>query len=385
MACGEEYIRDNDLTNIKVEVLHRSISTPIVIEKDEDYYTTLQSKLLDLRKLLVDYKAEKTIVKACENFRKTLMLVLREYYKGNIAASQIKMINQIKEICNDDSKASCDINGCQIFDGDTEDIPFFRARLDADEDGFESKDMGAIPFSKRTKTKTERFSMPGLPCLYLGNTSYVCWLEMGKPSDDRFNVSPVLLDRTQRVFDLTVSPNYLFDRDRDNKLVLSDEVSVGLVKRVMLSICSSFRIKEDDRHFKSEYIIPQLIMLACQKKGLDGVAYISSKVSNSGMFGFCAVNLALYAKYPNNTFRVNVDRSEIEEHIKIDDAFNYAMYKQFTQNEPLRKSPLWIDRCRWITNIDIHGHQFSYKETEFYDFDKFLFYRWEDKNSIVTP
>ena len=360
----------------EVEKVYKSICTPFVLEKDTEYYTDVKNRLMMLKSLLSELGADDKIVKTVVKFRRILLSILREYYKGNIASAQMKMINQIKAICDEDCDAVNNINNCKAFDGDSEDIPFFRARLDANEDGFESKDMGVIPFTLRTKCSTERFSMPGLPCLYLGNTSYVCWLEMGKPADFRFNVSPVFLDRTQNVFDLTVSYGDLFDGDNKGNSVISKDITNGLVKRIMLMICSSYRIKEEQRIFKSEYIIPQLVMMGCQKRGLDGIAYISTKISNTGIYRVCAINVALFARYPNNTFRVNCEKSELYEHVKIGDAFNYAMFKQFTEDEPL-EAVLWIERCKWIQNIEIHGQQFPYRQTEFFDFDKFLVYRWK--------
>lgn len=363
--------------------LFRKIRAPFVIEKDVDYYQSVQTMLHDLIIVLYEYKADIMMMNKIKKFIDTVLSVLREYYKGNIAYSQIKMTNIIKTICKEDKDAANDINNCKVFGGDNGAIPFFRARLDADEDGFKAKDMGVIPFSLRTKTKTERFSMPGLPCLYLGNTSYVCWLEMGKPAEHRFNVSPVLIDRTLKVFDMTVNASYLFDIDGNGKTMLSKKITPGLLKRIVLALCSLFRVKEYNRDFKSEYIIPQLIMLACQKIGLDGVAYISSKISNSGISGVCAINVALYARYPHNKYKSGSVKSELEDHIQIDDAFNYAMFKQFLQPEFSLNSPLWLDRCRWIKNIEINNMQFAYRETQFYDFDKFLFNRWEKKLGYV--
>lgn len=368
------------MTNDQIEKLYKKTLSPLVIEKDIEYYSAVNAKLLDLKRLLIELKVDDSILRKSDAFRKTIMTILREYYKGNIAFAQTKMINQIKAICNNDKNAANEINNCSIFDGDPGDVPFFRARLDADEDGFEAKDMGVIPFGLRTKCSTERFSMPGLPCLYIGNTSYVCWLEMGKPADYRFNVSVVWVDRTQMVFDLTVSLVSLFDRNDKGNIIISEGITDGLVKRVMLAVCSSFRVKEQGRLFKSEYIIPQLIMLACQKYGLAGVAYISSKISNVGIYGVCAANVALYAKYPNNTFKEKIEKTELDDHIEIDDAFNYAMFKQFTEPEPI-KQVLWIERCKWIKNIEIHGQQFPYRETEFFGFDKFLVCHWLDKKN----
>ena len=46
------------------------------------------------------------------------------------------------------------------------------------------------------KTGSYRFSIPGITSLYLGNTSYACWIEMGRSAEHDFNVSSVVLDNS---------------------------------------------------------------------------------------------------------------------------------------------------------------------------------------------
>ena len=71
------------------------------------------------------------------------------------------------------------------------------------------------------------------------------------------------------------------------------------MKLLMLTIATSYRIKEAGRTFKSEYIISQSIMMACKRLGYDGVAYYSKRVSDE-IFAFCAINLALFVDYKVN-------------------------------------------------------------------------------------
>lgn len=59
-----------------------------------------------------------------------------------------------------------------------------------------------IPFNKRELIKTQRFSISGVPCLYLGTTSYVCWLEMNKPRDSEFNVSSYKIPGQLKILNL---------------------------------------------------------------------------------------------------------------------------------------------------------------------------------------
>ena len=88
----------------------------------------------------------------------------------------------------------------------------------------------------------------------------------------------------------------------------------------MLAIATSFRIKEEGRRFKSEYIISQAVMMACKKIGLDGVAYFSTRVSDVA-FARCATNLALFVEYDDMY-------SLLIKHMKIGNPTNYALYKQ---------------------------------------------------------
>lgn len=365
------------------EELRKSLIVPFVIGTDREYYTALGDKLKQFVDLLKESGINGDIVSKAENFKNELIILMEEYYLGNITDAQIYMTDIIDEICDKDSDASGSIYKCAIFRDDEfkGDIPFYRARLDSDEDGFKAAEMMSIPFSMRTRTSTERFSMPGFPCLYLGNTTYVCWLEMGKPADHRFNVSPVYIDRGLKLFDLTATLGDLYEHGENGEICVISDVSEGLIKRLMLMMCSSFRIKETGRNFKSEYIIPQLIMMACKKRGLDGVVYISTKISDANMYKVCAIDVALYAGYPGKEFNNDSDKTELEKYISIDDSFNFAMFKHIFEIEPVDES-LWIEKCKWVKNIEANGRRFPYKDTEFFDFDKFLIRKWKEKKVI---
>ena len=116
-----------------------------------------------------------------------------------------------------------------------------------------------LPKEKRAMSGNYRFSIPGNPSLYFANSSYGCWIETGFPSEIDFNVSPALLDGTQKVFNLAV-----MIRDFTQLNEFEDDRVHCWLKLFMLSIATSYRIKEPDRSFKSEYIISQAIMMACK-------------------------------------------------------------------------------------------------------------------------
>ena len=50
----------------------------------------------------------------------------------------------------------------------------------------ERKELFHIPFSKNYLIGTERYSMPGHPCLYLASQAELAWYECGKPKKIRY-------------------------------------------------------------------------------------------------------------------------------------------------------------------------------------------------------
>ena len=71
-----------------------------------------------------------------------------------------------------------------------------------DAKAFKAKDMLHLPLSMRRKTGNYRFSIPGIPSLYLGNSSCAYWIELGCPPEYKFNVAPVVLDGKQKIFNV---------------------------------------------------------------------------------------------------------------------------------------------------------------------------------------
>ena len=70
-------------------------------------------------------------------------------------------------------------------------------------------------------------------------------------------------------------------------------------------------------------------------------------------------------------------------YIKIDDSFNYSMYKQLGSAYRDCAYDLRLARTGHITNIGEYRPmlQFQYAMTEFCAFDKFLFSTWAEKDS----
>lgn len=239
-----------------------------------------------------------------------------------------------------------------------------------------------IPFNKRHIVKSERFSIPGLPCLYLGNSSYACWVEMGCPADHHFNVAPILLDNTQKVLNLTVSISALYAfNESENTLSESgnENYVISLLKLFVLTLCTSYKVEETNRNFKSEYILPQMLMLACKRRKLDGITYYSKQIPSELLACNVGVNLVLFAKYNGEE-----SLSEICQHLEVGTSFNFALFKQLLPCQLYKTYELRALSTPYINNVGTKNHFFPYTETQFFEFDKYLFANWHRDWTIPT-
>ena len=93
-------------------------------------------------------------------------------------------------------------------------LNLYRARIHKNlEDDYSEREMNYIPFSKHEIVKSERYSFPGLPCLYLGASVYACLYELGKPNLDEIQVARISLKKGAKdVLDLTNIPSVIYKK-----------------------------------------------------------------------------------------------------------------------------------------------------------------------------
>lgn len=125
---------------------------------------------------------------------------------------------------------------------------FYRARIHSGTKKFTYKDMFHIPFSKRGIVQTQRYSFPGYPCLYVGESVYACWEEMHRVDFDLCMISRVVNQKDIFLLDMRIPNKNDFDKNMIRTLYFFP----------LLLSCMVVVINRDDV-FKPEYIIPQLV------------------------------------------------------------------------------------------------------------------------------
>ena len=359
------------LTWILKNFINEKLYAPFSVEFDSDYYTDLSQKYKLLIESAIKAGADTDSLRILNKYTDKIKEAIRDYYKGNVSSSHQRIKNLVKNSLDGDIADSM-LFESKAFPGSCDsEIQFFRARGSTEGKEYKAIEMLHLPKNLRGKTGNYRFSIPGVPSLYLGNTSYSCWLELDRPAERDFNVSPVVLDGEQRIYNLAVmmrNPSYLNECEKE-------KVHCWL-KLICFMIATSYVVEEKDRIFKSEYIISQSIMLACKDLGLDGIAYFSKRVEDE-IFAYPAINLALFAEYKNKKTYSNICN-----HLKIDDSFNYALFNQFLPCERDSEYTLRIDKVGISTPIGRYSRQVPYKNTLFHEFDKYMFYKWSNKSDL---
>lgn len=127
---------------------------------------------------------------------------------------------------------------------------FYRMRIVKLEEQHRLKrtDLFHIPLDKRGLVETQRYSVPGYPCLYLAHNVYGCWEEMGRPDFGTVMVSKFVSQTDFKVLDLTIPSKTSWETDMSKCALLFP-----------LVIASMVQVKNSKETYKPEYLIPQLL------------------------------------------------------------------------------------------------------------------------------
>lgn len=238
-------------------------------------------------KLLDDNNVDDDTVEIVDNLTKNLCRTFNEYQKGKIISAYSYFKEAIEPI-----KGILPIKTLQK-------VSFYRMRAD---DGItDKKEFYHLPFDKIHLSKSERFSIEGYPCLYLGYSKRVCEMEISSGSLAKF----ALKEPLNNILDLTLGQG-----DGKNDIPEIDLVKVyPLIASCYIvpfySVIQEKECRPDKTFFREEYIIPQLLTLYLKEEGIaNGIIYYSVKDPNLDLQGRGEKdfrNLVLFTNRENNT------------------------------------------------------------------------------------
>jgi hypothetical protein len=192
----------------------------------------------------------------------------------------------------------------------------FRGRVINDQSTPPTKeDMFHIPFEKRHLVKEHRFSVQGIPAVYLGSSIYDCYVELGRPQIESLWFSYFCFSQNRegyydpnnlKIMDLTAPSAGSF---RISSLLFNIQSKVKEFERIieeayhqiilwpLIKACTIKR-KYPNAPFQQEYIIPTLLFQLCSKStNILGIKYDSSHSSSVSdrINGYAMQNIAIPA------------------------------------------------------------------------------------------
>jgi hypothetical protein len=221
------------------------------------------------------------IIEPVRNLNLAIIKALQKYYEGNPAKAyeEFKLGMQIAE------NRRLPIN----FHCPSPAERFYRIRVGKPGQSFSPKELFHVPMTERERISSQRFSIPGFPCLYLSSSTYLCWVEMGRPPLDYCHVSkfhPHPHFETMVLLDIRNILTALRLEAKKRRPVWDGKL-LRFLHHWPLICATSVKVKYPGLYFKPEYIIPQLLLQYVHDVDnfkIHGIAYSSTRTSNPNMF-----------------------------------------------------------------------------------------------------
>ena len=206
-----------------------------------------------------------------------LIGVLRKYDEGKIVSASMDAFSLF-----DTMKSQLMIRYSGAFRREV----YYRIRGIREDDTFtlERKELFHIPHYKNYLVGTERYSMPGHPCLYLASQAELGWYECGKPvkfAIAKFDIPQEednylkFIDFSEKLMPLKHSFISWFHNEKDD----IEDVRKYFLKYLYtypLRAACSVAVEHPGSKFIEEYVMPQLLLQWVVKdKDFDGIRYES--------------------------------------------------------------------------------------------------------------
>lgn len=213
---------------------------------------------------------------------------------------------------------------------------FYRAREDNGKI-FECTDLFHIDFKLRTQVSTKRYSIPGFPSLYLGDSSYVCWEEFGKPKFRSLWFSRFQNKQNIKIIEILLVEDFLKKVEEIDQYFKFTYILRYLIS-FPLTLASTIKVKNINDNFKPEYIIPQMLLeYVIGNDEIDGIKFPSTKVKYDSLKEINAYNYVFPVK--SNKKEGLCDR--LKDLFKLTDPTSLEMEELF--NNPVQSPPIYLN------------------------------------------
>jgi hypothetical protein len=246
-----------------------------------------------------------------------------------------------------------------------------------------------VPFEDRRLVRNQRYSIAGLPCLYLGSSTWACWEELGRPDLDGVFVSLFRFIQDTSVLDFQFPPINawnVFRASRQESKIAATEFSARYGDSFIESYISlwpliaacSVKTASGDGSFYPQYIVPQMLLQwVCDERKVDGIRYFSTRTPRGG---YPYYNCAFPARNITHHGRC----SYLRERFKLTDPISWSILREIDIRSFIDAGP-----SNWGTFIPVSKDiQFGYAQTGFYIAEQTLKYleeKYPNASKQVEP
>lgn len=233
---------------------------------------------------------------------------------------------------------------------------------------FSRTDLFHIPFDLRHRVTTKRYSISGLPSLYLGGSLWACWEEMGRPDFGRMHVAQfrAAAGASIQVLDFGYRPALIAALIEKQPEVnaggeLTDFVTSQAVCWPLMAACSIKVLCPGDADapspFIPEYVVPQLLLQWVRNTtGYDGLRYFSTKIEQHVQDPTVPMNYVFPVRHKAPTGHCTLLRQKFV----LTDPIAWPVLRQSGLPSHHHRNPSW--------DMDLaDGVSVSYLHTDFWD------------------
>jgi len=277
------------MKEIKKEFSLKSFSFPLKSQSNLSYYKTL-TKRFDLFEKKIDKISEndsislriKQEIENIKNNNSKILKIISTYLLGNSGEAYHVLENLLEETFYNERIYRL-IEKNNLFSNVKPKL--FRLRISSNQI-FSREEMFHIPFSKRHLVANQRFSIAGLPCLYLGSSIYVCWLELGRKDFGELWVAGYMTESNFKILNLAYDLNVIISQYEKGEI--DSEQFVNYFMLWPLVMACSFQVKYPEAPFHEEYIIPNLLLqwITYKNKDIVGLKYLSTKLEDYDQYNY---------------------------------------------------------------------------------------------------
>ncbi len=231
---------------------------------------------------------------------------------------------------------------------------FYRMRI-CESSSLSRKDMFHVPFQQRNLISQGRYSISGVPCLYISDSVYTCWEELNRPNLNKCFISRVdLIDDSLRFLDFSWQPKRFFTITNSNIKSELNEKKISYFKKRLqnyyliwpLLFITTINPNTKNSRFNPQYIISNLLMeWISRNEDIDGIKYFSSKIESDPIdFRASFTNIAIPVRSNNTSGYCDT----LSEKISITDPIlgNEHQSRVYSNNMDQGR-----DKFKWLSNF----------------------------------